>query len=189
MCLYGKGWVAMLQRFQRGRAAFAFAGTAIAVLVLALVLAAWPSSALADDRPLPDCAVKVGNENGFDQFKGKVLYIDFWASWCGPCLLSFPFMNDLQNAYGPRGLQVVAVNMDEKPADATAFLAKHPAGFAVASGPNAPCAKAFGVATMPTSFLVDRNGRIHSTHAGFRPDDVDGLRAEVESLLAEKNGS
>jgi thiol-disulfide isomerase/thioredoxin len=174
----------MSQRFQRGRTAFDFALAAIAVLVMA-----WSASAFADDRLLPDCTVKLGAENGFDQFKGKVLYIDFWASWCGPCLLSFPFMNDLQNAYGPRGLQVIAVNMDERPADAAAFLAKHSAGFAVASGPNGPCAKAFGVATMPTSFLVDRNGRIRSMHAGFRPGDVDGLRASVESLLAEKSGS
>ena len=174
----------MLQHSQRGRTMSAFLRTVVAALILC-----YASPAFAEDRPLPDCPVKFDGGGGFEQFKGKVLYIDYWASWCGPCLLSFPFMNDLQTAYGPRGLQVVAVNMDEKPADAAAFLAKHPAGFAVASGPNAPCAKAFAVATMPTSFLVDRNGRIRSTHAGFRPGDVDGLRAAVESLLAERNGS
>jgi len=174
----------MLQHCQRGRAASISLLTVVAALILLCA-----SPAFADDRPLPDCPVKLDAGGGFAQFKGKVLYIDFWASWCGPCLLSFPFMNDLQSAYGSRGLQVVAVNMDEKPADAAAFLVKHPAGFAVASGPNAPCAKAFGVATMPTSFLVDRIGHIHSTHAGFRPGDVDGLRTEVESLLAGKSGS
>ncbi|HEX4506455.1 MAG TPA: TlpA disulfide reductase family protein [Alphaproteobacteria bacterium] len=174
----------MPQHCQRGRATFVFLWTIVAALVLCCA-----SPAVADDRPLPDCAVKLDAGGGFEQFRGKVLYVDFWASWCGPCLLSFPFMNDLQSAYGPRGLQVVAVDMDEKPADAAAFLAKHPVGFAVAAGPNAPCATAFGVATMPTSFLVDRNGRIRSAHAGFKPGDVDGLRAEVESLLAEKSGS
>jgi thiol-disulfide isomerase/thioredoxin len=174
----------MLQHCRRGRATFVFLRTVVVALILCCA-----SPAFADDRPLPDCPVKLDAGSGLEQFKGKVLYIDFWASWCGPCLLSFPFMNDLQNAYGPRGLQVVAVDMDERPADAASFLAKHPAGFAVASGPNAPCAKAFGVATMPTSFLVDRNGRIRGTHAGFRPGDVDGLRAEVESLLSKKSGS
>jgi thiol-disulfide isomerase/thioredoxin len=176
--------MAMLQRFWSGQAALAFARAAVAILLLA-----WPSSALADDRPLPDCTLKLGSETGFGQFRGKVLYVDFWASWCGPCLLSFPFMNDLQNSYGPRGLQVVAVNMDEKPADAAAFLTKHPASFAVASGPNGRCATAFGVATMPTSFLVDRSGRIRDIHPGFRPGDADGLRAAIEGLLAEKSGS
>lgn len=156
---------------------------------LAALLAAFPLSQLhAADRPLPNCALNLGATQpvGFDQFRGKVLYVDFWASWCVPCLLSFPFMADLQKTYGERGLKVIAVNMDSKPADAETFLAKHPAGFAVAAGPNADCAKAFGVAAMPTSFLVDANGMIHSVHPGFRPGDVEPLRAEIEALLSGK---
>jgi thiol-disulfide isomerase/thioredoxin len=158
---------------------------AVAGFVLSAALGT-ASPALSD--PLPTCTLNLGagQPTGFEQYRGKVLYVDFWASWCVPCLLSFPFMNDLQAAYGPRGLQVVAVNMDQKPADAEGFLAKHPAGFAVAAGPNGPCAKALGVAAMPSSFLVDRNGNIHSRHAGFRADDVAALRAEVEALLSEK---
>ncbi len=144
------------------------------------------SPALSD--PLPTCTLNLGagQPTGFEQFRGKVLYVDFWASWCVPCLLSFPFMNDLQAAYGSRGLQVVAVNMDQRPADAEGFLAKHQAGFAVAAGPNGPCAKVLGVTAMPSSFLIDRTGNIHSRHAGFRADDAAQLRAEVEALLAEK---
>jgi thiol-disulfide isomerase/thioredoxin len=158
-------------------------------MLFAGLIAALPlSAACAADRPLPACALKLGAMTpaaGFEQYRGKVLYVDFWASWCVPCLLSFPFMTELQTADGARGLQVVAVNMDAKPADAEAFLAKHPAGFTVAAGPNADCAKALGVAAMPTSFLVGRNGMIHSVHAGFRPGDVDTLRAEIDALLAE----
>lgn len=172
----------MCQQSLRGRLASLLAQIGFAALSLALP---W-SSAIADDRPLPACSLNLGAGNGFDQFKGKVLYIDFWASWCVPCLLSFPFMNDLQKVYGSHGLQVVAVNVDEKPSDATAFLAKHPPGFLVAPGPNGPCAQAFGVASMPTSFLVDRKGAIRATHSGFRAGDADGLRAAVEALVAEK---
>jgi thiol-disulfide isomerase/thioredoxin len=157
-------------------------------LIAALLLFAMP--AVAQPPPaLKDCDLHLtikGAPAGADQFRGKVLYVDFWASWCVPCLLSFPFMNDLQTADGPRGLQVVAVNMDEKPVDMEGFLAKHPASFAVAAGPNGACAKALGVATMPTSFLIGRDGQVRSRHAGFRADDATALRAEVETLLSEK---
>lgn len=157
-----------------------------AFITLGFVLLGLPVEAA--DKPVPTCALNLGSAlaSGFEQFRGKVLYVDFWASWCVPCLLSFPFMTELQKTDGDRGLQVVAVDMDSKAADADAFLARHPAGFAVAAVPNADCAKAFGVAAMPTSFLVDRKGMIHSVHPGFRPDDAAPLRAEIEALLAEK---
>jgi thiol-disulfide isomerase/thioredoxin len=149
--------------------------------------------ALAADTP-PPCALtlsSMGPPVSFDQFRGQVLYVDFWASWCGPCLLSFPFMNEMQHAYGDKGLHVLAINMDEKPADAARFLDQHKATFDVAqgpngaNGPNGKCAKDFGVATMPTSFLVDRKGAIRLVHKGFRPGDIDELKAKLEELLAE----
>jgi thiol-disulfide isomerase/thioredoxin len=143
--------------------------------------------ALAADAP-PPCALTLstGQAVGFDQFRGQVLYVDFWASWCGPCLLSFPFMNELQHTYAGKGLHVLAINMDEKPADAARFLDQHPATFDVASGPNGKCAKDLGVATMPTSFLVDRKGAIRLVHKGFRPGDVDELKAKLDELVAEQ---
>jgi thiol-disulfide isomerase/thioredoxin len=153
---------------------------AIAVLLPLLM-------ALAADAP-PPCVLTLstGQSVNFDQFRGQVLYVDFWASWCGPCLLSFPFMNELQGAYGGKGLHVLAINMDEKPADAARFLDQHKATVDVASGPNGKCAKDFGVATMPTSFLVDRKGAIRLVHKGFRPDDVGELKAKLDELIAEQ---
>jgi thiol-disulfide isomerase/thioredoxin len=143
--------------------------------------------ALAADTP-PPCALTLstGQAVSFDQFRGQVLYVDFWASWCGPCLLSFPFMNDLQHSYAGKGLHVLAINMDEKPADATRFLDQHPATFDVASGPNGKCAKDLGVATMPTSFLIGRDGTVRVVHKGFRPGDVDELKSKLDELIAER---
>jgi thiol-disulfide isomerase/thioredoxin len=157
-------------------------------LTFAAIAALMPvPAALAADAP-PPCALTLstGQAAGFDQFRGQVLYIDFWASWCGPCLLSFPFMNEMQQAYSDKGLHVLAINMDEKPADATRFLDQHKATFDVANGPNGKCAKDFGVATMPTSFLVDRKGAIRLVHKGFRPGDVDELKAKLDELIAER---
>ena len=159
----------------------------LAVISFALAIASAP--AMAEDRAAPDCPVQLtdsGAASSISQFHGKVLYVDFWASWCGPCLKSFPFMNELQHDLGDKGLQILAVNMDEKAEDATKFLAGHPAGFSVAAGDNAPCARNFNVQVMPSSYLVDRNGFIRHVHLGFRPGDAPQLRALVEQLVAEK---
>jgi len=160
-----------------------------APFVVAMVLAG--GEVRAEDQPAaPPCALTLstGQPAGFDAFRGQVLYVDFWASWCAPCLLSFPFMDELQHSYGPQGLHVLAINMDEKPADARRFLDQHPAAFDVANGPNGQCAKDFGVATMPTSFLIDRNGAIRAVHKGFRPGDIPELKAKLEELIAAKAG-
>ncbi|HEV2561862.1 MAG TPA: TlpA disulfide reductase family protein [Rhizomicrobium sp.] len=153
----------------------------------AFLIFALPGTALAASAP--DCDWNLDGVKQIantQQFRGKVLYVDFWASWCAPCVLSFPFMNQLQSALGGQGLQVLAVNMDARSEDEQRFLAAHPARFDVASGENAQCAKNFGVAAMPSSFIVDRAGTIRFVHRGFRPDDAGQLRTEVQQLLANK---
>ena len=158
-------------------------------LIVALLAAVtYAPKVWANGTAAPDCAWTLQNGkqiSSVNQLRGKVVYVDFWASWCAPCALSFPFMNDLQSADASKGLQIVAVNMDEKPADAQRFLAAHPARFDVAVGANAACAKAFGVTDMPSSFVINRNGVIRLTHRGFRRDDPDVLRPQVETLLKE----
>lgn len=161
------------------------------LLWFALALAlAFPSvsAALADiPSALPPCALKLttGQPVSFANYRGQVLYVDFWASWCAPCQSSFPFMNELQQSYGAKGLHVLAIGMDEKPADAARFLNRHPASFDVVRGPNGQCAKDFGVAAMPTSYLIDRKGTIRAVHKGFRAGDPQELRARLEELIAE----
>ena len=158
-------------------------------LTLAVVLA-WSPAALAapgSGGAAPPCALHLsgGQPTDLRELRGKVVYVDFWASWCTSCLLSFPFMNDLDRAYADRGLAVVGIDMDQKPADAQRFLERHPAGFRVALGHNEACAKAFGVKAMPSSFLIDRRGVIRETHQGFRPGEAKRLTALVQQLLNE----
>ncbi len=164
-------------------------------LKLAAVAILFPlAAAPAAENPAPPCALTLNGADkpvSLDALRGQVLYVDFWASWCAPCLASFPFMNELQRSYGGRGLRVVAIDMDEKAADGARFLDRHPAEFEVARGPegahgpDGQCAKDFGVATMPSSFLVDRKGVVREVHKGFRPDDAEALKAKLEALLAE----
>ena len=118
--------------------------------------------------------------------KGKPVYIDFWASWCGPCRKSFPWMADMQAKFKEQGLQVVAINLDSNREAAAEFLKEMPAKFTVAYDPDGKTADAFGVKGMPTSYLVDREGNIKSVHLGFLAKDKPVLEAAMRELVSEK---
>lgn len=143
-----------------------------------------------ESRPVPACHLKqLDSDERLDlhKFRGKVLYVDFWASWCAPCAKSFPFLNRLDRDLKGRGLEVVGINMDEQREDASAFLIKHPASFNVVADVSRSCPRDFGVQGMPTSFLVDRHGVIRFVHTGFRPADASQLRLRIEQLLNEES--
>lgn len=138
---------------------------------------------------MPDCKLTSSiDAQGYDlqQFHGKVLYVDFWASWCPPCAESFPFLNGLDRDLKDSGLQVIGVNLDQVPDDAMVFLNKYPANFTVVADAGEKCAKDFDVKAMPSSYLIDRNGVIRHVHLGFRSGEAGELRALAEQLLAEK---
>jgi thiol-disulfide isomerase/thioredoxin len=149
----------------------------LAVLPLALT---WLASGAANaaDPVTPDWAVLKG-------LSGKVVLVDFWASWCAPCLRSFPWMNELQQRHGGQGLVIVAVNLDQERALADAFLKKSPAQFRVEYDAPGDIARQFGVEAMPTSFLVDRKGQVRIRHAGFRDAQRADRERQIEQLLKE----
>jgi thiol-disulfide isomerase/thioredoxin len=161
----------------------------IAILYVLLAITPIKSIMAAETgSAMPDCAlISLTEKQPYDlqQFKGKVIYVDFWTSWCGPCAKSFPFMSELNHDLKDKGLQVIGVNLDESPVDAQSFLARYPANFAIAADTNEQCAKDFGVKAMPSTYLVDRNGTVRHIHLGFRSGEAMELRALVEQLLAE----
>jgi len=119
-----------------------------------------------------------------DSIKGKVVLVDFWASWCEPCKQSFPVMEELQKHYGERGFIIVAVNVDENRADMEAFLKKNTASFVVMRDAGQKLVDKAGIATMPSSFLIDREGKVRFTHTGFRGAETKKkYEEEIESLL------
>ena len=121
-----------------------------------------------------------------DAYKGKVVYLDFWASWCGPCKLSFPWMNDAQAHFGPAGLVIVAVNVDHDRALAEKFLSQHGASFKVLFDPKGQLASQYKVAGMPTSVVIGRDGKIHFEHTGFFENREDEYELQISQLLQEK---
>ena len=120
------------------------------------------------------------------KLKGKVVYVDFWASWCGPCKQSFPWMNDMHAKYAARGLEIVAINVDAKQADAERFLATTPAKFTVAFDAKGVTPKQFAVKAMPTSYLIDGDGKVLLVHAGFRDADRTALEAAIDNALTQR---
>jgi peroxiredoxin len=164
-----------------------------AMLFLLLLYGTYPRAAeivRTPARTAPNCEFTDFNDKrhlDLRQFKGSVVYVDFCASWCGPCAESFQFINNLYREFKDRGLQVLAVNMDENPDDAKQFLEQHPASFSIVTDASDRCAEDFGVTGMPSSYLVDRGGNIRGMHLGFRSGEADEFRVLVEKLLDENN--
>jgi thiol-disulfide isomerase/thioredoxin len=156
----------------------------ILILSIVLALAAVTHGAeLKVGDTFPDLS-KFKLEGPLPQLSGNVVLVDFWASWCAPCKESFPTMNDLQKRYGPQGLIVIAINVDEKKSDMVDFLKKHSAEFAVVRDATQKFVDKVGISTMPTSLLIDSTGKVRFAHSGFRGEETKKkYEEEIESLL------
>ncbi|HUR40086.1 MAG TPA: TlpA disulfide reductase family protein [Verrucomicrobiae bacterium] len=118
-------------------------------------------------------------------YVGKVVYLDFWASWCSPCRRSLPWLERLHREHNAAGLEVIGINVDEKAADARAFLRRYPVGYPTINDAGGAIAARYNVLDVPTSFLIDRAGCVRSVHHGFRPADATRLRRALAILLRE----
>jgi len=119
-----------------------------------------------------------------DNLKGKVVLVDFWASWCAPCKKSFPALNELHQRYRDKGVVILAINVDQNRSDMEKFLKKTPADFAVVRDAEQKLVEATDVETMPTSFLLDQAGRVHFLHKGYNGDETKKTYVtKIEELL------
>jgi thiol-disulfide isomerase/thioredoxin len=119
-----------------------------------------------------------------DNLKGKLVLVDFWASWCEPCKASFPVMEELHKQYGALGLVIIAVNVDEDKSDMAVFLKKNPVTFTVVRDGAQTLVNKAGIGTMPSSFLIDGAGKVRAAHSGFKGEETKKkYQQEIESLL------
>ena len=162
-------------------------GALAAAALLAVAFAA-PLRALelGDEAPAFSAPGLTGGTVSLASYRGKVVYLDFWASWCGPCAKSLPALDQLRREFAPGDFQIVAVNLDRNPAVAARFLKQRPVGYPSAIDPKGSLPGAFGVEAMPTSFLIDREGVVQYVHRGFRDTDVDPLRKQIQKLVAAR---
>lgn len=161
--------VAMLATRPR-KARFSGLATGLALLLASVGLAASP------ELP-PDLAA----------YRGQVVVIDFWASWCKPCRQSIPWLNELRTRYGAQGLVIVGVNLDTERADADRFQRDVPIDFEIRYDPQGKLAEQFGLQGMPTTFVFDRDGKLVHTLVGYRAGRRADHEAEILNLLKRKS--
>ena len=158
----------------------------LATLLATTLLAAGPVWALEEGDRAPAFklpALDGQGEVSLEQYKGKVVWLDFWASWCPPCLTSLPELEALRKEMPAAKFHVVAINIDEEPKKALRFLAKSPVGYPSASDPSGALPEEFGLETMPTSYLIDQKGVIRMVHKGYRAGDIEKIKAEATALM------
>ncbi len=158
-------------------------------LLIALLASAGPASALGEGDDAADFEAPMLHSDrtvALSDHLGKVVYLDFWASWCDPCRIAIPEIEKLRTEFPKEDFQVLAVNLDKSVKKATKFLKKNPVGYPSLTDPKGKVPRMFGLETMPTSYLIDRNGVIRYVHKGFRKGDMEEIRAQIAKLVEAK---
>ncbi len=155
---------------------------------IAIFLIAFSLSVFSADKA-PDFTVGVGKGGkkiNLSSYRGRVVYLDFWASWCIPCKDSFPWMNEMQEKYKKNGLVIIAVNLDDDRQLAKRFLKKNPGKFTISYNQDGSVASKYGVEVMPSSYLIDKSGNLIYKKLGFKHKDKDKMEAAIKNALAKK---
>ena len=152
--------------------------------IFTVLLVVCSTQALAINAPdfsLPGDNKKVS----LHDYRKKVVYVDFWASWCAPCKQSFPWMTEMQERYKKQGFEIIAINLDDDRDSALQFLERVSPGFTIAYDPEGKTAESYGLTVMPSSYLIDRKGQLTAVHKGFKTTDKHEMEEKIKSLLGK----
>ncbi len=151
-----------------------------------LTLYAFFGSGIAHSSPAPDFKLEGQQKQiQLSDYRGQVVYLDFWASWCQPCRKSFTWMNKMQSMYGKEGFKIIAINLDESRQQADKFLQQVPAKFDVVFDPDANTANTYRVRAMPSSYIIDKNGNVVHANLGFHRKDEKKLETKIRKLIRQ----
>jgi cytochrome c biogenesis protein CcmG/thiol:disulfide interchange protein DsbE len=157
-------------------------------LVLFASIAFHSAFAVEEGDAAPDFTLPSIQEGQADftlsAMKGKTVYIDFWASWCAPCLKSLPLYNELYHKYKDQGLEMVAISVDNPIEDGLDFLLDTPLDFILPADPEGDIPELYGVFGMPTSYLIGPDGTVRMVHIGFRDGDIEMVEEAIKSVLS-----
>jgi thiol-disulfide isomerase/thioredoxin len=143
-------------------------------------------------RGEPAPAFELANLDGkkvrLADFKGKVVLVNFWATWCGPCLLEIPWFIEFEKEYGPQGFEIVGISMDEEgPAVVKPFVEKHQMNYTIVMGTDQTPEQFGGLPGYPVSFVIDQDGKYYSKHLGLvSKEDVED---DIQVLLRRASGN
>ena len=157
--------------------------TALAVIVM-LALPAWGAAA---DVRAPDFTLQSldGRTVSLAQFKGDVVMINFWASWCGPCRQEMPLLDDIYKQYKDMGFVLLGVNVEPDPGNARSWLKKTPVSYPILSDPRSQVSQLYQVQAMPTTVIVDRQGIVRFVHNGYLPGDENQYMNSIRALIVQ----
>ena len=155
------------------------------LLACGSLLAPFMAYAVRVGDAAPSVALPTASGQTIDlaRLRGSVVYVDFWASWCTPCKRSFPWMNELEARHRDSGLTIIAINVDKRREDALRFLRDVPARFTVVFDAEGRTPAAFDVKGMPSSYLIDREGRIAAVEEGFHEERSTVIEQRIRALL------
>ena len=161
-----------------------FKGLALAAVCVSAALAASSSSGPAPGFKLSG---RGGKTIDLAQYKGQVVMINFWATWCGPCRQEMPLLQDIYAKYKPMGFTLIGVNVEPSTGDPEGWLSKlpKPVTFPVAFDVDSKVSKLYNVAGMPTTVFIDRKGNVREVHKSYRPGDENLYLTQIRSLLKE----
>jgi len=164
------------------------ARTLLFVLAFTLVSLATGSSALSTGSRAPEIGLRSldGDQIRMRNLRGKVVIVDFWASWCGPCREELPVLNRLYERYKDQGLVVIGVSQDTQARNARGFLRRTPVDFPVVIDDDHEVAGRYDPPRMPSSYIVDRRGVVRHVHEGFRSGDERTIEQQVRRLLRQR---
>ena len=159
----------------------------VAALLTGLLALSWPAFGTDSAPPAPEfrLASRAGGEISLSGLRGKVVMINFWASWCGPCRQEFPALDEMYRKYKPMGFAMVGINVESEKADAERFLGMRPVSFPILFDPDNRVSGSYGVSAMPTTVLVDRKGHIRWQHRAYKPGDEAEYIAQIRAMLRE----
>ncbi|MBI5404497.1 MAG: TlpA family protein disulfide reductase [Ignavibacteriae bacterium] len=158
---------------------------------LALLILFLPFLIFAQEKgkPAPEFSGKTagGETVSLSDFKGKVLVVDFWASWCRPCKEGFPFLIELYDQYSDKDFSVLGINLDEDVKNMTAFIKKlgKEVKFKNISDPDSKIGNLYKVEGIPTTLIIDKNGVVKFITVGYDPGEKEKFKSEIEALLKE----
>ncbi|MGR8931517.1 MAG: TlpA disulfide reductase family protein [Gammaproteobacteria bacterium] len=135
----------------------------------------------------PECAaLTIENQKlNISSYRNKVVYLDFWASWCPPCKQSFPILDKLHSELKDKGLEVIAINVDEDRNDALEFLEGSPVKFPIFYDGEGNCPSLYDVKAMPSSYIIDKHGVIKKVFLGFHEENETEIRSDILTLISE----
>ncbi len=150
-----------------------------------LVLATCNVQAASTEIPAKDFYLKsiTGENLRLEEFKGQVVLLNFWASWCGPCRQEMPFLEKIHTKYKDLGFSVIGVNIDEKTEDASGFLKKQPVTFPILLDANKKVSEDYNIMAMPTTYIIDQDGVIRFVHHGYKPGWEVTYEEQIKELL------